>query len=58
MLKHHDIYTQCTHCEQIIEGKGLYDESNNDMYIDCNSCNQEMIVWNWYSEEEMQRLSI
>jgi translation initiation factor 2 beta subunit (eIF-2beta)/eIF-5 len=44
------LYTECIHCDSPIE-KGLYDELDNTMYLDCSSCKEESTVWDWYDEE-------
>ena len=51
-LELRDIYTECIHCDEVIEGKGLFDILDNTMYLDCDKCLQEMTVWNWYDDWE------
>lgn len=53
-LELRDVYTECTNCDEVIESKGLFDISDNTMYIDCNSCLNEMVVWNWYDDWESE----
>ena len=49
----HSVYTECTECELEIDGTGTYIAENNTMYIDCDSCGNEMIVYGWYDEEDL-----
>lgn len=51
-LELREVYTQCTSCEEIIDTPGLFDLLDNTMYIDCKSCKEEMVVWNWYDDWE------
>ena len=45
------LYTECIHCDSPID-KGLFDELDNTMYLDCNSCKDESTVWDWYDDWE------
>jgi hypothetical protein len=51
-LELHSAYTECIHCDKVIEGMGLFDTSDNTMYLDCVNCKEEMTVWNWYDDWE------
>jgi formate dehydrogenase maturation protein FdhE len=51
-MKTHQIYTQCTNCEETIEDVALYDDETDSMHIPCKSCNEVMIVIGWYWDDE------
>ena len=46
------VFTTCTNCEEEIDGDGFYSPASNTMFIDCPSCNEEMIVYGWYDDED------
>lgn len=45
------LYTECERCDNGIE-EGLFDVTDNTMYLECPSCGSEITVWNWYDDWE------
>lgn len=50
-LEQKELYTECMECECSIQ-TGLFDISDNTMYLECPKCNYEMTVWDWYDDWE------